>query len=124
MTAALCLLVCAHFCCACAQINLSGNQLCGIDFKGRGTYTAEGITAIADAMGVSRSLSSANLLNNSFDVETATMLATISKQKKILLCGIAPDQTEASFRDQRLKPADVILIAASLEFMGSLSSIE
>ena len=49
--------LCSHLLCACAQIDLSGNELCGIDGWGRGTYTAEGITAIADAMGVSRSLS-------------------------------------------------------------------
>jgi hypothetical protein len=38
------------------SIDLSGNQLCGIwtddDGIQRGTYTAEGITAIADALGV------------------------------------------------------------------------
>eukprot|EP00966_Prymnesium_polylepis_P244083 5644841-Prymnesium_polylepis.1 len=38
------------------QINLSGNQLCGLNFHGNGTYTAEGIKAIADAIRVSRSL--------------------------------------------------------------------
>ena len=41
----------------CVQINLSGNTLCGVEY-GRGTYTAEGIKAIAHAMGVSRSLTS------------------------------------------------------------------
>ena len=42
------------------SINLSGNQLCGIwtDWKGDqlGTYTAEGIAAIADALRVNGSL--------------------------------------------------------------------
>ena len=37
---------------------------------------------IADAICVSHSLSSVNLLKNNFDVETATMFATISKKKK------------------------------------------
>ena len=45
----------------CAQIDLSENKLCGIDEYGRGTYTAEGITAIADAMGVSHSLTQVQL---------------------------------------------------------------
>jgi hypothetical protein len=40
----------------CAQINLSRNQLCGYDVWGAGTYTPEGIKAIADAIGVSGSL--------------------------------------------------------------------
>ena len=37
------------------QINLSGNKLCGVDAY-RGIYTAEGIKAIAAAIGVSPSL--------------------------------------------------------------------
>jgi hypothetical protein len=38
------------------SLDLSGNQLCGLDLNGRGTYTAEGITAIAEALGVNRAL--------------------------------------------------------------------
>jgi hypothetical protein len=34
------------------SLDLSSNQLCGLDRYGRGTYTAEGITAIADALRV------------------------------------------------------------------------
>ena len=33
-----------------SQLDLSYNQLCGIDDDGEGQYNAEGITAIADAM--------------------------------------------------------------------------
>ena len=42
------------------SIDLSGNQLCGLwaDYRGQqGTYTAEGITAIADALRVNGALS-------------------------------------------------------------------
>ena len=38
------------------QLNLSGNELCGLDNDGGGTYNAEGITAIADALRVNGSL--------------------------------------------------------------------
>ncbi len=38
------------------QLDLSNNQLCGIDHNDEGTYTAEGITAIADALRVNGSL--------------------------------------------------------------------
>jgi hypothetical protein len=39
------------------SLNLENNQLCGVDrVVGRGTYTAEGITAIADALRVNSSL--------------------------------------------------------------------
>ena len=38
------------------SLNLSDNQLCGLDNRGRGTYTAEGITAIAEALRVNCAL--------------------------------------------------------------------
>ena len=46
------------------SLNLSSNQLCGLDYCGRGTYTAEGITAVADALRVNGSLTSLDLSNN------------------------------------------------------------
>ena len=39
-----------------SQLDLSSNGLCGLDRRGRGTYTAEGITAIADALRVNGAL--------------------------------------------------------------------
>ena len=33
-------------------LNLSQNQLCGVDFMGRGTYSVVGITALAEALKV------------------------------------------------------------------------
>ena len=38
------------------QLDLSVNELCGLDHNGVGTYTAEGITAIADALRVNGAL--------------------------------------------------------------------
>ena len=38
------------------QLNLADNQLCGLDQNGRGTYTSEGIEAIAGALKVNPSL--------------------------------------------------------------------
>jgi hypothetical protein len=39
------------------QLDLLSNQLCGLDrYAGKGTYTAEGITAIADALRVNSAL--------------------------------------------------------------------
>jgi len=49
---------------ALTSLDLSGNQLCGLDLYGRGTYTAEGITAIADALRVNGGLTSINLSGN------------------------------------------------------------
>ena len=41
---------------ALTSLNLFYNQLCGLDDQRRGTYTADGITAIADALRVNGSL--------------------------------------------------------------------
>ena len=38
------------------SLDLSSNQLCGVTIGGSGTYTADGITAIADALRVNGSL--------------------------------------------------------------------
>ena len=50
------------------QLNLSDNQLCGLDARGDGTYNAEGITAIADALCANASITRldvrANLLRD------------------------------------------------------------
>ena len=63
------------------SLNLSKNQLCGLDYNGSGTYrtyTAEGITAIADALRVNGSLTVTNLLRNELDAESAKMLAEVA----------------------------------------------
>ena len=58
-------------CCALLQLDLSSNQLCGLNWKGEGTYTAEGIKALTDAVSVSASLTSLNLSSNNLgDGET------------------------------------------------------
>ena len=50
------------------QLDLSRNQLCGINpVTGEGTYTAEGITAIAEALKVTGSLTELNLRVNQLD---------------------------------------------------------
>ena len=38
------------------QLDLSGNELCGLDEDGDGDYTAEGIIALAEALKVNGSL--------------------------------------------------------------------
>ena len=39
-----------------SQVNLSENELCGLDYRGRGTYTIEGISALANALSVNTSV--------------------------------------------------------------------
>ena len=59
----------------CTQIVLSSNQLCGLDYKGNGTYDSVGIEAIADALRVSASLMSLDLGYNELADEGAKSLA-------------------------------------------------
>jgi len=107
------------------QLDLSGNELCGQSYynDGDGTYTAEGITAIADALRVNGALTVTNLLGNKLDAESAKMLA----EKGISLCGIRRDQTTADFSFKGLKPPDAILLASDLSqavVTGALTKLE
>ena len=113
------------------SINLSENQLCGIwtdiDGSQHGSYTAEGITAIADALRVNGALTVTNLLGNQLDAASAKMLAEVAEQKGISLCGILRDQTTANFSKKNLKPPDAILLASDLSqaiVTGGLTSID
>ena len=56
------------------QLDLSWNQLCGLELLGRGTYNAEGIKAIADALRVTGSLTSINLAWNDLGAQGAKAL--------------------------------------------------
>ena len=47
-----------------SQLDVRNNQLCGLDFLGGGTYNAEGIHAIADALRVNASLTKMDLEYN------------------------------------------------------------
>ena len=57
------------------SVSLKGNQLCGVNYKGEGTYDASGIKAIADALRVNASLTSLRLDENSLGPEGAKALA-------------------------------------------------
>jgi NLR family CARD domain-containing protein 3 len=57
------------------QINLSENALCGIDRYGRGTYNADGIKAIADAIAVSASVTCLDVRYNSISGDGASQLS-------------------------------------------------
>ena len=64
------------------SIDLSGNQLCGI--LEQGTYTAEGITAIADAMRVNGALTKMSLADNTLGEEGTKAICEALEQNKTL----------------------------------------
>jgi hypothetical protein len=68
-------------------------------------------------------LKNCNLLKNRLDVESATMLAKIGRERGIMLSGMKRDQREVSFFNEGLQPADAILIASDLKFMAVLTEL-
>ncbi|KAK3260637.1 hypothetical protein CYMTET_30412 [Cymbomonas tetramitiformis] len=56
-------------------LELADNQLCGLDYRGRGTYDASGIKALADALVFNTSLNTLDLSDNQIGAEGAKALA-------------------------------------------------
>eukprot|EP00900_Chrysochromulina_parva_P011100 jgi/Chrpa1/19992/Chrysochromulina_OHIO_Genome00027191-RA len=84
------------------------------------TNTTFGTVALDGAV---LSITELTLLENLFDVESATMLAKIGVEKGIMLSGMKRDQMEATFIDKSFQPADVILILSDLQFMANLTEV-
>ena len=57
-------------------MDLAENRLCGLDILANGTYTAEGIKAIAAALRVNASLTSLDLASNNLGGETGYVKAS------------------------------------------------
>jgi hypothetical protein len=105
---------------ALTSLDLSRNQLCGLDHNGRGTYTAEGITAIADALRVNGALTSVKLrLNKLGDEGWGAIFAAICGNKDSKIMSI-----DASY--ENIGPAGVELIAAALRtsVTGALTRVD
>ena len=114
---------CCHFV-VCPQLDLSDNKIGGYYENDNFVSTPEGPKAIADALLINASLTVTDMRFNQLDTESATMLATIAKEKSISLCGIVPGQTEANFQEQGLRSADAILVASDLFVRAELTKIE
>ena len=65
------------------QLDLSHNELCGLDYRGEGTYTAEGVTTIADALKGNASITSVNVLFNGLDMESANLRSKLRQRSPI-----------------------------------------
>ena len=69
-------------------------------------------------------MTSVNLLGNDIGDGAAAVIAAAEQNGKIkTLCGIEPDQTEANFSRQNLKPADAQLLAFDLKFSSPLKTL-
>ena len=71
------------------QINLSESALCGIGRWGGGTYTADGIKAIAESISVSSSVTSIDVGNNNIGKAASLELLAAMKGKNMVTIGMA-----------------------------------
>ena len=74
--------------------------------------------------GPGASVTECNVRGNELDAESATLLAKVAREKRIMLFGIKHDQTEASFQACNLGPVDAILIASDLSVSAILTTLD
>ena len=75
-----------------------------LDLSDRGLHVAAAML-VAYLLPATSVLKKCNLLKNSFDIESATMLAKIGADKGIMLTSMTRDQTKADLSGQDLQPA-------------------
>jgi Ran GTPase-activating protein (RanGAP) involved in mRNA processing and transport len=111
------------FCdCVVLQLDLSNNQLCGLDQFGRGNYTAEGITAIADALRVSASLTFLKLGRNLIGDEGTTAIARALKDSKV--SKLASLDLNSEDTSNKIGPTGAKELAAYLAVSASLTILK
>jgi len=104
----------------------TSTSLRSVDLR-QNSIGTEGCKVLGEALRISVSLTVADLRYNNLDNESATMLANTAKEKKISLCGITPDQTDANMQGEpgkRMDTADAILLTADLAVGASLMNID
>ena len=116
-------------------MDLAGNCICGVDYRGQGTYTAEGIQAIADALRVNASLTSLDLSSNNLGGETDYIKASKVQGKsfnigdEVIYEGRKMIVSKGKDRDGdiKMKPVDWVqginAIADALRVNASLTKI-
>ena len=106
---------------ALTSIDLSGNQLCAIwtdDGAQNGTYTAEGITAIADALRVNGRLTALNLSTTRLkDEGVSAVCKAIQSNKETKLASL-------NFKNNFIGPGGANAVAAMVAVTGALTKIE
>jgi Ran GTPase-activating protein (RanGAP) involved in mRNA processing and transport len=83
------------------SLDLSKNALFGIDVDtsqefSKGAYSAEAVVALQKALQANTTLTTVKLTENGITRDGAALLASVSREKSISLCGIAIDESELS----------------------------
>ena len=100
------------------QLDLSYNQLCGIDLNGHGTYTAEGIQAIANALKGNGSLTTLIIYSNNLGDEGVGSIASALTEST------ASQLESIDLRNNNIGSKGAESLAAWLAVTGSLTSID
>ena len=114
------------------QLDLSRNQLCGLDGYGDGTYTAEGITAIANALRVNGGLTRVDVRSNNIAGDGAEQLsAAVLGNLKIEMFNEIPIKemransiTELDLKGKGVGVEGVMVVAGLIPVMGGLTSLD
>jgi hypothetical protein len=118
------------------SIDLSGNQLCGIltDWRGdqQGTYTAEGITAIADALHFNGGLARVDVRYNDISGDGAAQLSTaVLGNLKIEMFNEIPIKemransfTELDLKEKGFGVEGGMVVAGLMPVMGGLTALD
>jgi Ran GTPase-activating protein (RanGAP) involved in mRNA processing and transport len=104
------------------QLDLSKNELCGVDKYGDGDYTAEGIIALADALKVTPSITSLSLGQNELGDEGAIAIAQALKESKVSKLA-SLDLTGKGYGEGRIGPTGAKELAEYLWVTASLTKI-
>ena len=107
-------------CTALCESTVTKVQELNLSFNGIGPGGAEAIAALC---AIKASVTECNVRGNNLDATSATLLAKVTREKRIMLFGIKHHQTKADFQDQLLGPVDAILIASDLSVSSSLTSV-
>ena len=102
-------------------MDLASNQLCGLDGWGRGTYTAEGIKAIADALRVNAELTKISLGQNDLGDDSAIAIASALKQSKV--SKLAELDLNGYRSNKKIGPAGAKELAAYLAVTAELTTV-
>eukprot|EP00966_Prymnesium_polylepis_P180546 4181725-Prymnesium_polylepis.1 len=69
-------------------------------------------------------LTECNVRDNKFNSKSASALAKVATEKRVMISGIKHGQTSASFVHQNLTVVDAILIASDLRVSGALTKLK
>ena len=112
------------------QLDLSNNELCGLDSCGRGTYTAEGIAAIADALRVNGALTRVDVRHNNITGDGAAHLAAaVLSNLKIEMFNEIPIKemradtfTELDLKGKSIGVEGGMVVAGLIPVMGAVDA--